>query len=207
MAHERKRHWEAIYREKGPTEVSWHQDHPAMSLALISDTGLAHDAPLIDVGGGASRLVDHLLDAGYRDITVLDIASEALSHARARLGARARTVHWVEADVTAFTPPHPYELWHDRAVFHFLTDADDRRRYIEALRRGLTTDGHLIIATFGLDGPEKCSGLPVERYDARRLSAELGDRFRLEDVRDELHATPAGKTQAFTCFRLRRQAE
>lgn len=203
---ERQRHWDRVYREKGATRVSWHQDRPDASLALIAETGIGPDEPLIDVGGGASRLVDCLLDQGYRDLTVLDVSAEALALAKARLGERADRVGWIRADITEFVPPQRYALWHDRAVFHFLTEADDRRRYRESLMRGLADDGHVIIATFGLNGPEKCSGLPVVRYDADKLSAELGGELDLIESRDELHRTPGGATQTFTCFRLRRRA-
>ncbi|NIP72355.1 MAG: class I SAM-dependent methyltransferase [Gammaproteobacteria bacterium] len=203
---ERQRHWDQVYREKGPTQVSWHQDRPDASLALIAEAGIEPDVPLIDVGGGASRVVDSLLDRGYRDVTVLDISTEALDLARARLGDLAGMVSWIHGDITEFVPSRRYALWHDRAVFHFLTEAEDRRRYREAMMRGLASNGHVIIATFGLNGPEKCSGLPVVRYDADKLTAELGGELELVETRDEPHRTPSGATQAFTCFRLRRRA-
>lgn len=202
---ERKQHWEQVYADKKPEEVSWHQDNPGFSLDLIERTGIGMDAPIIDVGGGASRLVDALLDRGYRDITVLDIANSALEHAEARLGSRARQVEWLEADVTAFEPVRRYDLWHDRAVFHFLTDPADRGRYREALRHGLLPGSHVIIATFAPDGPEKCSGLPVARYSPEALQAELGDAFELVASESETHLTPAGKEQKFVgcLFRYR----
>jgi SAM-dependent methyltransferase len=186
---DRKLHWEQVYAQKQPTDVSWFQPRPEYSLRLIAVTGVAHDQPLIDMGGGTSRLVDHLIDAGYRDISVLDISGAALQHSRDRLGARAAAVHWFEADATAFEPPRSYALWHDRAVFHFLTDPADRQAYRQRLDRGLQADGHLIIATFALDGPET-------------LSAELGSGYRLVETLTETHVTPAQKEQRFVYCRF-----
>ncbi len=200
----RKAHWEKVYAEKSPTEVSWYQASPARSLNLIEATGLGRGAALIDVGGGASTLVDNLLEAGYRNVAVLDIAGAALAHARARLGAAAEAVAWYEADITAFQPPRRFDIWHDRAVFHFLTDAAQRAAYLEALRAGLRPGGHLILATFALDGPEKCSGLPVQRYDAALLAATLGEGFELLAQEGEAHLTPAEATQRFGYFHFRR---
>lgn len=199
-------HWNSVYFAKAPDEVSWHQVRPDVSLALIEHAAIGHDAGIIDVGGGASTLVDHLLDAGCTRLAVLDISHAALAHARTRLGERGAQVEWIVADVTEFEPPHTFALWHDRAVFHFLTDADDRRKYIKALRRTVPVAGNAIIATFALHGPEKCSGLEVRRYDATGLSVELGAEFELLEQADETHRTPWDTEQAFGYFRFRRRA-
>lgn len=205
MQDERKTHWEGIYRDKSPLEVSWYQLAPTLSGELILASGVGREAALIDVGGGASTLVDHLLDAGYTDISVLDISAQALAHARRRLGARADAVTWLEADITRFAPPRAYRLWHDRAVFHFLTDAADRARYRVALGRGLAAEGQLIIGTFAPGGPERCSGLPIVQYDTARMQAELGSGFELLETRGETHRTPSGKDQLFNFFRFVRR--
>ena len=203
---ERQEHWNKVYADKSPLEVSWYQQAPELSLSMIARSGIALDAPLIDVGGGASTLVDHLLAKGYRRPAVLDISGLALAHARQRLGAEARQVEWFEADVTAFEAPHPYALWHDRAVFHFLTEADDRRRYVAALERALSPTGQVIIAAFAIGGPEQCSGLDIVQYDAAKLSAELGAGFTLLEQASELHHTPAGGEQRFGYYRFARQS-
>lgn len=199
---DRKQHWEQVYAQKQPTEVSWFQPRPEYSLRLIAAAGVDKSQPIIDMGGGASRLVDNLLDEGYRDISVLDISAAALQHARARLGGRAAQVSWIEADATAFEPPKVYALWHDRAVFHFLTDPADRHAYRQRLERGLRSGGHLIIATFALDGPEKCSNLPVQRYSPEALRAELGSDYTLVETLTEGHITPAQKEQRFVYCRF-----
>lgn len=203
---DRKEHWEQVYRDKSPLEVSWHQEAPTLSLELIHATGICKDAPIIDIGGGASVLVDRLCAEGFSRLAVLDISPAALAKARRRLGEHARTVEWFVTDVTAFSAPHPFAVWHDRATLHFLTDASDRRKYIEVLKRSLTVDGHVIIATFAVGGPTSCSGLDIVQYDAGRLCLELGDEFRLVDERSELHLTPAGGTQEFAYFRFIRAA-
>jgi SAM-dependent methyltransferase len=166
----RKDHWNQVYRTKAPTEVSWYQTHPAISLKLIAASGVGKKQGIIDVGGGTSVLVDCLLDAGYQKLAVLDVSAAALAHARQRLGPRAGKVAWLEADVTDFQSPHRFGLWHDRAVFHFLTDSEDRQRYVTALRRTLKADGHVAIATFGVGGP-----LQVQRTrrDALRRTVDL----------------------------------
>ncbi len=199
---DRKQHWEDVYRQKQPNEVSWFQPKAEISIALIKASGIAPADPVIDVGGGASRLVDSLLDAGYRDVSVLDIAAAAMAHSRERLAGRAAQVNWLEADATAFTPPQQYALWHDRAVFHFLTDPADRSAYRKALDAGLCSGGHLIIATFAPDGPDTCSGLPVRRYSPEALSAELGEGFVLAETATETHQTPAQKEQRFVYCRF-----
>lgn len=202
---DRREHWEATYRGKAPEAVSWFQARPAASLHLIAQAGASCDARIIDVGGGASALVDHLLDAGFHQLTVLDLAAEPLRKARERLGPRAERVRWVVADAVSWLPDHPYDLWHDRAAFHFLTDPRDRVRYRDTLAAALAPGGQAIIATFALDGPISCSGLPVVRYDAAALAKEFAEHFDLvEDLRDE-HTTPAGKLQPFTFCRLRRR--
>jgi 2-polyprenyl-3-methyl-5-hydroxy-6-metoxy-1,4-benzoquinol methylase len=167
---------------------------------------LGKGAEIIDVGGGASVLVDHLLEAGYSRVAVLDISNTALSHARKRLGERATLVQWIEADVTAFVAPHLFALWHDRAVFHFLTHSSDRCQYVDALKRALVPTGHLIMATFAANGPQTCSGLDVCRYDAESIRREMGEEFRLLEHVDETHHTPSGAEQAFTYYRFRRRS-
>lgn len=200
-----KDHWEQIYATKSVEQMSWTQRRPDLSLELIAASGVAPDAGILDVGGGTSPLAGDLLDAGYAPIGVLDIAGEAIERSRAQLGDRGSDVEWFEADVTRFVPPHRFGLWHDRAVFHFLTEPADRRRYVEALERTLTPDGFVILATFAPDGPEKCSGLPVVRYDAMALSAELGPWFALFDTRREMHSTPWQSEQRFIYSLFRRR--
>ncbi len=199
---DRKSHWDKVYGEKQPAEVSWFQARPAISLEMIENAQLAPDDPIIDVGGGASSLVDELLAAGYADLTVLDVSGAALQASQHRLGDKATSIHWVESDVTQFVVEGPFALWHDRAVFHFLTDPADRRAYVAALKMALRPGGHLIIASFAIGGPEKCSGLPIVQYDADKLMAELGPDFRLVEQREETHITPAQHTQAFAYFQL-----
>jgi len=199
-------HWNQVYLAKDPGEVSWYQRRPDTSLALIAASGVSKDAGVIDVGGGASVLVDCLLDDGYTHLAVLDVSGAALNHSRTRLGARAGTVEWFEADVTSFEPPHRFGLWHDRAVFHFLTAADDRRGYLATLHRTLQPGGTVVISTFALDGPAKCSGLDVVRYDEQAMLAELGTEFQLQEVRRETHVTPWHSEQRFIYFRLQWQS-
>jgi SAM-dependent methyltransferase len=198
------RHWRRVWREKAPEITSWHQDEPEVSLDLLRHAGADPAQPLIDVGGGASRLVDRLLAAGHADLTVLDIAPEALAHARTRLGEAADRVAWIAADITRWRPERRYALWHDRAVFHFLRDAADQRAYRRALEAALEADGQAIIATFALDGPKMCSGLPVERHDAASLVAALGGGFAVIETRHEQHLTPSGSSQSFLWCRLQR---
>jgi hypothetical protein len=193
---DRKQHWEAVYREKAEDTVSWFQVHPGISLELIR----AHcdkSAALIDVGGGASRLVDHLLAAGYTDLTVLDISETALERSGVRLGKSALTVQWQVADIIQWRPGRRWHLWHDRAVFHFLTDADERATYRRNLMQALEPGGHALVASFALDGPERCSGLPVQRYSPESLAEELGEGLRLRESREETHLTPTGRLQRF----------
>jgi trans-aconitate methyltransferase len=197
-------HWNHVYNSKAPEAVSWYQPRPALSLALIAASGVRKDAGIIDVGAGASTLVDCLLDQGYSSLAVLDWSGTALAHGRARLGDRAAAVQWHEADVTRFEPPRRYGLWHDRAVFHFLTQESDRRAYIATLKRALEADGHVVIATFAPDGPAKCSGLDVMRHDEAKLRRELGEEFELRETRRETHLTPWQSEQRFVYARFRR---
>jgi SAM-dependent methyltransferase len=191
-------HWERIYRTSDPTQVSWYQTAPTLSLDLIRRVAPDLDAPIIDVGGGASTLVDSLLDAGYRNVTVLDLAPSALAIARQRLGERAQRVAWITGSILdARLRASAYAVWHDRAVFHFLTDRRDSSRYVEQGRRAVRPNGHLIVASFSPEGPPKCSGLDVARYDPERMHAEFGVGFRLLDSVREDHHTPAGAVQAF----------
>jgi ubiquinone/menaquinone biosynthesis C-methylase UbiE len=200
----KKSHWETIYTDLLPEEVSWYQKEPTLSLELIRLAGLGPDGAIIDIGGGASVLVDGLLAAGCRNVTVLDLSAHALAHATQRLGARAKQVEWIEADVTEVVLPRVYDLWHDRAVFHFLTEAGDRKKYLETMKRSIQDGGHAIIATFAIGGPTKCSGLEIVQYDAQKLSGELGPDFTLIDQRAERHVTPMGKEQQFGYFLFRR---
>jgi trans-aconitate methyltransferase len=201
----RQAHWENVYTTKGENEVSWFQQSPAPSLELIVQAGATQASAVIDIGGGASRLVDHLVGQGFEDVSVLDLSGAALKAAKARLGVRADRVRWIVADVTIWEPVKRYDIWHDRAAFHFLTDEKDRNAYIERLTRGLKAGGHAIIATFAPDGPEKCSGLPVARYDAARLGQTLGPGFRLVHTRRHEHTTPWDSHQVFQFSVFRRE--
>jgi trans-aconitate methyltransferase len=194
---DRKQHWDTVYTTKAATEVSWFQDNPALSLDLIDQSGMPKTAALVDIGGGASRLVDTLLAQNYSDVTVLDIAEPALAASKARLGDQAQRVHWITADITHWQPARHYAMWHDRAVFHFLTDAADRDAYRRALLAGTASGSQIVIASFAPDGPERCSGLPVMRYAPESLLTELGAEFALRDARREEHHTPGGSIQRF----------
>ena len=198
----RRQHWNQVFETRSSQELSWSQRRPELSLALIAASGAGRQDGIIDVGGGASTLVDCLLDAGYTRLAVLDLSGIALGRSRERLGGRAEAVEWFEADVTTFDPPHHFGVWHDRAVFHFLTAPEDRRAYLAALRRTLNPGGAVIIATFAPEGPSRCSGLDVVRYDQQSMLAELGPEFRLHEVRLETHVTPWGAEQRFIYFRL-----
>jgi 2-polyprenyl-3-methyl-5-hydroxy-6-metoxy-1,4-benzoquinol methylase len=200
-----KEHWEKVYHSKPATSVSWYAPHLGRSLALVERAEGGPDARVIDAGGGASTLVDGLLDRGYRDVTVLDLSQEALDVAKARLGERAAGVTWIAADVTtALLPEAHYDVWHDRAVFHFLADAEARRLYVANVKRAVRPGGHVIVATFGPEGPERCSGLDVVRYDADALHGEFGAAFVKVDSMREVHTTPWGTAQEFVyCFCLK----
>src|SRR3990167_2839503 len=178
-------------------EVSWYQEAPTTSLTLIQKVGLNKDDRIIDVGGGASTLVDQLIRLGFEDVTVLDLSAAALEKAKQRLGDLAKKVEWLEQDVTTYTPRQPFNLWHDRAVFHFLTDLNDRNRYIEVLKASLVPHGHVVLATFASDGPNKCSGLDVCRYSAESLQDAMGSSFHLVETRYETHHTPWNSEQRF----------
>jgi 2-polyprenyl-3-methyl-5-hydroxy-6-metoxy-1,4-benzoquinol methylase len=192
---ERQTHWDKVYETKGEREVSWFQESPAISL--IRATGIGTDGSIIDVGGGTSRLVDALLDEGFKNVTVLDISRPALAASKKRLGARSANVNWVTADVTTWDPAEVYDVWHDRAAFHFLTELQDRVAYSERLLRAVRPGGHVIIGTFAPTGPERCSGLPVVRHDAASLAGLLGRSFKLIESRSHTHQTPSGATQQF----------
>jgi 2-polyprenyl-3-methyl-5-hydroxy-6-metoxy-1,4-benzoquinol methylase len=200
----RKTHWERVYTTKGEREVSWFQENPVPSLELIGLAGLPTDAAVIDIGGGASRLVDALAERKIGKITVLDLSAVALDAARERLGEKGADVKWVVADVTTWEPSQTYDLWHDRAALHFLTDASDRSAYVGNLKKAVRPGGHVIIGTFALDGPERCSGLPIVRYDAGVLGAILGIEFDLMDSRRHDHTTPWGAVQRFQFSTFRR---
>ena len=202
---DRSSHWETVYATKGENQVSWFQESPAISLALIKATRATKDAAIIDIGGGASRLADALLHEGYRSIAVLDLSAHALEAAKTRIGPPGDKIDWIVADVTSWTPARTYDIWHDRAAFHFLTTPGDRDAYRDRLRRAMNASGHVIIGTFALGGPEKCSGLPVQRYDGKSLSAELGPEFELIETRAEIHRTPWDSTQSFQFSRFRRR--
>jgi SAM-dependent methyltransferase len=197
-----REHWEDVYARKAPHEVSWYRPRLERSLSFIEGLALPRDAAIIDVGGGAATLVDDLLAGGYTDLTVLDVSAKALEAARGRLGARADDVKWLAADVTEVAlEPGAYALWHDRAVFHFLVDDEARRRYVTSCRAAVRPGGYILVATFGPDGPDRCSGLPVRRYDADQLHAAFGAGLRRAGAALETHVTPWGATQQF-CYGL-----
>ncbi len=203
----RKYHWEQVYQNKIATEVSWYQQHPECSLELVQACGVGGTARIIDIGAGASTLVDYLLAAGYQNLTVLDIARGAIEQARSRLGKHADRVVWLEHDITrldttTLVADGKYDIWHDRAVFHFLTDPHDQEKYVSAVCCALKPGAQLIMATFGLDGPEKCSGLEIVRYSPETISAMLGDSFQLIETRTEKHVTPSSALQNFIYCRF-----
>lgn len=204
MTNSTQAHWDHIYDTKAGNELSWFQERPAISLDLIRSTGVKPSAAIIDIGG-ASRLVDALLDEGFHALTVLDLSERALVAAKVRLGPRSARVVWIAADVTAWEPSEAYDLWHDRAAFHFLTEAAGRRAYAERVSRAVRPGGRVIIGTFAPGGPERCSGLPVQRHDAASIGAVLGERFTLVQSRRHDHVTPAGTTQRFQFSVFRRR--
>ena len=193
----KKDHWETIYNQKAEVDLSWHQDDPSLSIELMQRAGLHLNTSVIDIGAGTSRVADRLLSMGLRDITVLDLSDSAISRSRSRLGDRDSHVRWIVADVTTWDAPRVFAIWHDRAVFHFLVNPEDRASYVEHLSSSLNVGGHAVIATFALDGPEKCSGLDVQRYSPDTLSETLGDGFALVVHRFHLHYTPSGRPQSF----------
>ena len=193
-----KSHWERIYHNKLPTQVSWYQPHALRSLSLIRRVSPPPGGAIIDVGGGASTLIDDLLDAGYHDLTILDLSATALAETRTRLGTRATDVRWIEGDILdAPVPRSRYSVWHDRAVFHFLTAPTDRARYVAQVRSAVRPGGFVLVSTFADDGPTRCSGLEVDRYSPEALHAEFGASFRLMASEREEHVTPRGVHQAF----------
>lgn len=191
----KKEHWENVYQHKRPHQVSWTQEIPRLSLEFLHKLDARTSASIIDVGGGDSNLVDHLLDEGYRDITVLDISEKAIDRAQARLGERANNVQWIVSDVTDFTPTRSYDLWHDRATFHFLTSPEQIERYLTTAHGAI--NNYLILGTFSTNGPEKCSGLEVRRYDEHLIESELAGRFERLECMYEDHTTPFATTQNF----------
>lgn len=195
MSNERKDHWERVYTTKTAQEVSWTQEKPETALALVQGFRLDKSAPIIDIGGGDSRFADHLLEAGYDNITVLDISEAALQRARERLGAKAASVNWIRADITSFEPGTVYELWHDRATFHFLTQKEDIDRYSNRVARHVSH--YMILGTFSDKGPEKCSNLPVARYDAVQINSIFQVHFDQVYHKTEAHRTPFGTVQDF----------
>lgn len=199
-----KTHWESIYAEKLPQDVSWYQQEPTIALKIIRHFS-DKNARIIDVGGGASVLVDHLLKSGYSKLAVLDISGKAIEHTKNRLPYQATTIEWFEKDITEFIPPHTYDIWHDRAVFHFLTDIKSRRLYINVLKNTVKSGAHIIIATFAKDGPTKCSNLDIVQYDNLSIQNELGDEFNLLESQFETHTTPAGREQRFIYFVFQRK--
>jgi SAM-dependent methyltransferase len=201
---DKAQHWEKVYATKQPHEVSWTQERPAISLDFIHSFQLPRNARIIDIGGGDSRLADHLLAEGFEDITVLDISAEALARARERLGDKASRVKWLVQDITGFKPEAAYDLWHDRATFHFLVNAGEVNAYLAAARQGVKTGGFALIGTFSDDGPDKCSGLPVRQYSEETLSAAVENGFRkIRCVRED-HVTPFNTRQNFLFCAFRR---
>lgn len=199
---DRKDHWERVYQKLLPDEVGWYQAYPERSLQLINDTSIGTDGRIIDVGGGTSSLTRHLLDKGYRNLTVLDISGNSIEKAKLQLGEKSSNVNWVEADITSYEFKEKYDVWHDRAVFHFLTKTEDRKKYKNALNQALNLNGNLIIATFSLDAPPKCSRLPVARYSPETLKKELGQNFKPVETYEEEHVTPLGVSQGFIYCRF-----
>jgi len=204
----KKTHWENVYQSKSDRQVSWYREHLDNSLRMILETKVGREAAIIDVGGGSATLVDDLLENGFADITVLDISSSAIEKSRTRLGERAAQIEWLEADITrAALPENRFDVWHDRAVFHFLTDAADRRKYVAQVMRSLKIGGHIIVASFGLNGPQKCSGLDVVRYSPETMHEEFGGNFKLVNSLNETHETPFGTTQEFVYCYCRKLVE
>jgi trans-aconitate methyltransferase len=200
-----KAHWENIYDSKQLHEVSWFQPTPSTSLALIEMLGLSADAAIIDIGGGGSYLADNLLTHGFEDISVLDISKRALERAAARIGDAAEKISWIEADIASFEPTKQYDLWHDRAAFHFLTDKEAVAHYVKIASAHIKPGGYLIIATFAEDGPLKCSGLHIQQYNEESLSANFAQNFELVKTLKDTHKTPSGTEQSFVFVVLRRK--
>lgn len=202
----RKDHWERVYQKHSSDEVGWYQRYPERSLNLIYNTRVGTERSIIDIGGGTSNLSECLLDKGYTQLSVLDISGNSLEKAKSQLGEESNRIKWIEADVTKHPFNEQYDVWHDRAVFHFLSDAEERKGYLNSLDQALRLNGHLIIATFGLDAPPKCSGLSVVRYSPETLQNELGNHYNLLESFIEKHKTPSGVTQNFIFCRFIKQA-
>ena len=203
----RQQHWETVHRTREQHLVGWYQATPTVSLELLRSCGVAKSAPVVDVGGGSSALVDHLVDTGHTDVSVLDISATALALARRRLGSRAEAVTWIECDVTGHSFDRTFDVWHDRAAFHFLTETDSQQRYVALLSQSLDVGGFAVIATFALNGPESCSGLPVQRYGPDSLAHRLGPDFEAVTFRHETHLTPGGANQEFLYGLFRRTSQ
>jgi SAM-dependent methyltransferase len=203
----RKEHWDKVYGNKLPTELTWFQARPETSLTLIRDCGLGPEVRIIDVGSGTSLLPALLLEEGFRHLSILDASSKALELAEEQFGSRASEVEWFESDILDFEPPHRWELWHDRAVFHFLTSEEDQAAYCRVMNRALEPGGHVIIATFAVDGPTRCSGLDVVRHSPESLGEVLGEEYRLSGFRREAHESPTGAIQNFIYTRFQRNLE
>ncbi len=194
----KKLHWETVYQSKSNEQISWYREHLDNSVRMILNTDVGKDAAIIDVGGGSSTLADDLLENGFVDVSVLDISAKALEKSKERLGRKSDLVEWIEADITdANLPKNHYDVWHDRAVFHFLTDENDRKKYVELVMRSLKVGGHIIVASFGLNGPQKCSGLDVVRYSPETMHSEFGNEFKLVKSMTETHRTPFDTSQEF----------
>jgi trans-aconitate methyltransferase len=201
---ERQTHWQTVYQTKDEKAVSWFQERPDISLDLIHSTGADDSASIIDIGGGASRLVDELVNEGFKNVSVLDLSEKALATSKGRVGAAGSQAQWIVADVTSWQPFQTYDVWHDRAALHFLTDPKDRASYVERVLKAVRIGGHVIIGTFAPDGPERCSGLSVVRHDATTLGELLGPSFALRETRRHDHQTPFGTIQRFQFSRFQR---
>ncbi|PVW13550.1 class I SAM-dependent methyltransferase [Marixanthomonas spongiae] len=203
MTLDRKKHWETVYETKNPDQVSWTQKIPKTSLEFIHSFGLKKTAKIIDIGGGDSKLVDYLLDEGFENITVLDISSKSLEKAKNRLGEKASKVNWIVSDITEFEPNMTFDVWHDRATFHFLTTTDQIKKYMKTARN--CVNGFLTIGTFSKNGPEKCSGLEIKQYNEKELTAELNNGFDKIKCITEDHVTPFNTTQNFLFCSFKRR--
>jgi len=206
MTYEAKEHWESIYQTKKPNEVSWYQEKPTTSLNLIAEVGLGKNAGIIDIGAGDSKLVDNLLALGFRNITVLDVSSVALEKAKKRLGNRADAVKWIVSDLREFETSDRYDIWHDRAVLHFLTREEDINKYVEVVRRLLKTNGYLILSTFSENGPKRCSGLDIKQYSEDSIKELFSDFKHLKSFEEE-HLTPWGASQIFMYIIFRKKGD
>ena len=202
---DKKAHWETVYETKKLTDVSWYQRFPEISLILIESCTTDKSKAIIDIGGGDSLLADHLLERAYNNLTVLDISSKALERARIRLGDKASGINWVESDIIDFTSDKKFEIWHDRAVFHFLTEDSDIKKYLQTAADLIAPDGYLIIGTFSLSGPVKCSGLEIKQYSAESLEEVFAQYFELLEVKEHAHITPSGNTQNFIFCRFKKK--